>query len=472
MRARIVALSAVFAFAAVLTAPVVASADEIPVHVLPAALPADDCKLESPLPDFNEGFALDANGAPATGELTVQVLYMDFLDHAGGGEGDRTIEQIRAQIASGIENLETQSAGRLEVTVREHPERLTFPHPVSHYAETEHTIWSYEELAVFVSDAVTVADPIVDFRGIDVVWVVSPWVFPLAWYNQASNTLDIEADGISITRAVTSPTGSDSDLRALVVHETGHSFGLPDLYDTSDVGNARFIGAWDPMSASIGTSAGEFMGWHLWRLGWIDDDQVNCLSPAARLDLELDALTLRGDSVIAVIPTAASRAIVVESRRALRYDSEITRPGVLVYLVYTTDSTGAVLVGARDGTEFPTDPEGFANATLRLGERYTDWASGLTITVVASSADSDTVRFGSIDDPTEPPVDPETDPPVDETPGAVPASSEHPGSTLPATGVAADAAWSATLALCMVGMIALALSAFRRPAHRDGSDRR
>ncbi|HET8778820.1 MAG TPA: immune inhibitor A domain-containing protein, partial [Agromyces sp.] len=316
--------------------------------------------------------------------------------------------------------------------------------------------------------------PIVDFRGVDVVWVVSPWVFPLAWYNQAANSLDIEADGHAITRAVTFPTASDSNLRALVVHETGHSFGLPDLYDTSDLGNARFLGTWDPMSGTAGTSAGEFIGWHLWRLGWIDDDQVTCLSPAARLDLELDALTLRGDSVIAVIPTNPSRAIVVESRRALRYDSEIARPGVLIYLVYTMDSSSAVMVGARDGTQFPTDPEGFANATLRLGERYTDWASGLTITVTASSADSDTVRFGSIDDPTEPPVDPETDPPTDETPGAVPASSEHPGSTLPATGVAADAAWLAALAMCVAGMIALARSAFRRPAatHRDNSDRR
>ncbi|HET8779529.1 MAG TPA: hypothetical protein VFM66_05605, partial [Agromyces sp.] len=157
MRSRIVVLSAMLALIAMLTAPGAASAAEARMPVITSALPAGDCKLESPLTAFNEGFALDPDGAPATGELTVQVLYIDFPDHAGGGEGDLSIEQIRPQVADGIENLETQSAGRLEVTVSEHPERLTFPHPVSHYAETEHVTWSSEEFAVFVGDAVSVA---------------------------------------------------------------------------------------------------------------------------------------------------------------------------------------------------------------------------------------------------------------------------------------------------------------------------
>lgn len=468
MRARIVPLSISLALGSALMAPAaVAVAEPAASPILPVA----ECKITSPVASFNEGFARDAEAAAATGTLTVQVIYAEFPDHAGGGPDDASLEMIRTNVAHGAENLETQSGGRLDVVVSELPDRVMLPHAISHYAETEHVAWSAEEMSLFVGDAIAAADPMVDFSDVDVVWVFSPWAYPLPWYAQATNSLSITADGGVVARAVTMPTTSDIGLAPLIVHETGHTFGLPDLYDTSNGSAASYLGAWDPMSGGGESEAVEFMGWHLWRLGWIEDEHVTCLSPSARGDVVLDALTRRGDSVIAVIPTAPTRAVVVESRRAERYDAGITRPGVLVYVVFTETRSGEgpVLIGARDGTEFPTDADGFAAATLTVGERYSDWASGFTVTVIASGDESDTIRIGSADAPTEPPIDPGPDPapPVDS-----PTTPAGAVATLPPTGSAPANGVVVAILLLLTGAAAFGVartrttSPARRTAHR------
>jgi hypothetical protein len=299
------------------------------------------------------------------------------------------------------------------------------------------------------------------------VWVVFPWVYPLAGRAQATSDLAISVDGGAVTRAVTLPFATDAVLAGTIVHETGHTFGLPDLYDTSSqAGLARYIGKWDPMSDADGEDIGttvEFLGWHLWRLGWIDDDQVTCVQPVGTVDVKLDALTRHGDSVIAVVPTSEHRAVVVESRKAERFNAAIPRPGVLVYVVWTDAAAGAVLIGPRDGTEFPTYPVEFAQATLVVGDRYTDPVTGFTVAVVDSTDESDTVRIESADAPTEPPTDPGTEPvpPVD--PNTIPAGSST--ATLPPTGPEPSGAVVLTVALLLAGAFLLS-SAHRRSSLR------
>ena len=53
-------------------------------------------------------------------------------------------------------------------------------------------------------------------------------------------------------------------------HENGHVFGLPDLY-TREGGGA--VGHWDIMSEDWGAN-NDLLGWHKWKLGWLDSDQV------------------------------------------------------------------------------------------------------------------------------------------------------------------------------------------------------
>lgn len=436
MRARIVALSVSLALGSALMAPAAVAVAEPSASTI---LPVAECKLTSPISRFNEGFVLDDDAAAPKGTLTAQIIYADFPDNRGGAEGEFWLEHLRADTERAVANLEAQAGGALDVVVREHAEWVTLPHETTSYPESGDAAWGSRVFFEFVTDAVAAADPVVDFAGADVVWVFYPWIAPLAARAQAENFIPLSLDGDEVLRAITLPkAGSDAAVAPIIVHETGHTFGLPDLYDSvSPGGTSSHLGSWDPMSDGWGDGheleAWEFMGWHLWRLGWIRDDQVTCVGSSPRVDVTLDALTRRGSSAIVVIPTSDHRAVVVESRKAERYDASIIRPGVLITVVDTEvgSGEGPVRVGPRDGTEFPTNPEGFANSTLVVGDRYTDPVAGFTVSVIANTAASDTVRIEPADAPTEPPIDPDPDPapPVDS-----PSTPAGAVATLPPTG--------------------------------------
>ncbi|WP_448810916.1 hypothetical protein [Agromyces bauzanensis] len=417
---------------------------------------------------FNEGFPFSPGVASSTGELTVQVVYAELPGHPVGVDGDPWIEKMRHDVDGAVTSLETLSGGRVDVEVRELVDWVTMPNDETAYPESGDQAWGHAEMTAFVTDAVVAADVAIDYADVDVVWVFFPWVYPLAGRAQATSDLAIPVDGGAVTRAVTLPFVTDGVLTGTIVHETGHTFGLPDLYDTSSrSGASSYIGKWDPMSDADGEEFGttvEFMGWHLWRLGWIDDEQVTCVEPTSLIDVTLDALTRHGDSVLAVVPTGEHRAVVVESRKAERFNAAIPRPGVLVYVVWTDAASGAVFIGPRDGTEFPTDAEGFANATLVVGDRYTDPVAGFTVTVVESTDTSDTVRIESADAPTEPPVDPgaEPVPPADST--ATPAGGTT--ATLPPTGSDPTGAVALAVALLLAGAVLRSSAHRRRPAQQ------
>lgn len=466
MRVRIVALSISLALGSALMGPAaVAAAGPTASAILPVA----ECKLESPVPSFNEGFPLSPGVAAATGVLTAQVVYAELPGHPVGGEGDPWIEKMRHDVDGAVTSLETLSAGRVDVEVRESPNWVTMPNDESAYPENGDLAWGHAEMTAFVTDAVVAADSAVDYAGVDVVWVFFPWVYPLASRAQATSDLAISVDGGAVTRAVTLPFTTDGVLTGTIVHETGHTFGLPDLYDTSSTfGTSSYIGKWDPMSDADGEDFGttvEFMGWHLWRLGWIDDEQVTCVEPVSSIDVTLDAVTRHGDSVIAVVPTSEHRAVVVESRKAERFNAAIPRPGVLVYVVWTDAASGPVFIGPRDGTEFPTDSEGFANATLVVGDRYTDPVTGFTVTVVESTDTSDTVRIEPAAAPTEPPIDPDPDPAL---PVGSPSTPAGAAATLPPTGAAPAIGVLVSIAMLLSGAAAIGVARTRTmsPARR------
>lgn len=473
MRIRVVTPLALFAIAVVMATSSATVATATPSGVQPL----DDCRMGSPLPTFNEGFAIDLQAAESTGTLTVQILYAEFADLAPGGPDDKPVAQIRDAVSKGVDQLEALSGGRLDVVVREHPEPVVLSQPFAAYPGSAQSAWPAEVMTSFVTDTVAAADPSVDFADSDATWIFFPYAYPLPSRAQASNSEPVSADGVSLSRVVTFPRISDDPLVDAVIHETGHTLGLPDLYDSAhSLGSPSFIGEWDLMSSGDAENAA-FFGWHLWRLGWIDDSQVTCLEPGGGgIEVTLDALTRRGSSVIAVMPTSAYRAVVVESRRAEGPDGAIPRPGVLVYILFTDTPSGSgpVFIGPRDGTVFPTDRGGFANATLVLGDRYTDWASNMTVTVIASDEGSDTVRIAPVTDGTPPPVEPddETPPPPGVAGGDV-SGTDTDVTALPATG-ASDTAGGLAAAVVMLvaGLVVLVAGRIRSEQQPAGHGRR
>ncbi|MFN2571320.1 MAG: M6 family metalloprotease domain-containing protein [Gemmatimonadales bacterium] len=108
-----------------------------------------------------------------------------------------------------------------------------------------------------------------------------------------------------------------------VAHETGHVFGLPDLYDTSDL--TEGIGQWGLMSSGSFTSANSpsrMEAWSLNELGWIT------LAPATTTGTyTFDAAPFSDTAFVARVQGANPRGeyFLLENRQRQQSDSALIR---------------------------------------------------------------------------------------------------------------------------------------------------
>jgi M6 family metalloprotease-like protein len=140
-----------------------------------------------------------------------------------------------------------------------------------------------------------------------------------------------------------------------VAHETGHAFGLPDLYDTQLV--TQGIGEWGLMGSGNYArpySPSRMEAWSLAELGWITLDTLRASGP-----IELGPVTST-DTVLVLSSPVAGEYFLIENRQAEESDTAMLNPtfdrakapGLLVWhidparintgLFSTTVNTGAV----------------------------------------------------------------------------------------------------------------------------------
>lgn len=138
------------------------------------------------------------------------------------------------------------------------------------------------------------------------------------------------------------------------------------------------------------------LGWHKWKLGWLDDDQVSCASTPGTHEAALSPLETRGGTKLAVIPMSESAAYVVEVRTRAGNDDAVCRPGILVYRVDGDVDTGQGPVSVRDSTP---DSGGctlranvqaeLSDAPYSVGQTFTDAAHGIIINVTGKDKAGD-----------------------------------------------------------------------------------
>jgi M6 family metalloprotease-like protein len=123
-------------------------------------------------------------------------------------------------------------------------------------------------------------------------------------------------------------------------HEFGHALGLVDLYAFRG-STHRFVGYFSLMGwiSPNGEGAPELFGWERWSLGWLDDSQVACLTRGSAT-VELEPIEQKGGMKILVVPVSTNRAVVVEARRRIGYDTGLLKEGALLYVVDTSIQTG------------------------------------------------------------------------------------------------------------------------------------
>jgi M6 family metalloprotease-like protein len=240
----------------------------------------------------------------------------------------------------------------------------------------------------------------ISFKGINVVAVVVP---PNISASQIGTwVVDTQAifhtpSGNLYNTLITGNGSSITDLAAWT-HEFGHTLGLTDMryVDSSNLSIQRpeGLGIFDLMGS--GGSAPETIVWNRFLTGMIRDDQVHCITNFEKslhwiIPVEGNGSGLKG----VVIALSKTKAIVMESRRAIGYDSFLgtSSEGLLVYEVDTTIPyhQSPVHIISPEGS---IDKDWNTDSALRLNQFVVD--SGWKITVIESGDFGDVVKVEKV----------------------------------------------------------------------------
>ena len=379
--------------------------------------------------------------APTVGKVRVAVLFVDFPDAPADYS---THDETGSNLDFAEQYLEASSYGKLD---------LEFV-PLHRWLQAEHSFRHYEgptatgAIQVHAQDeAVRLADPHFDFTGIHIVLVVHPSAYGSRGWGDGNLRNRTDEGRIGTVSAVNSDLGTRRSPRApfnwgrVAAHELAHNFGLPDLYPypqyvEGELSGLRTqllseqLGRWDGsgfglMGLAVSTSIQEYqpngaeaemLAWNRFLLGWLDADQVRCVTESDAT-VTLDSIADPRDGMaMAVIPYASSGVIVVESRRAIRSDesaayaqqeliledgttmtygdvaSAARDEGVLVYSVNSSHGNGSLPIRGAGQTE-----RGFAGESPFLKEGESITVRGYRITLVSEDSATHTVNITRAD---------------------------------------------------------------------------
>lgn len=351
---------------------------------------------------MTEGVPTAGGYARSTGTVRALTVMVDFPD--APGEGD-ALDRFHEFFPQTQEWFHTASYGHLDYRAETPiPTWLRMPKAFEDYGIERGAPFDpgYRQL---VQDIVSAADPTVDFRNYDLLNVlVSPDAGPSALDTVLSVTFAGNgeapvADGVPIANASfvysRQDDGSGSYARTgyrVLPHENGHVFGLPDLY-TQDGGGA--VGHWDIMSEDWGAN-NDLLGWHKWKLGWLDVDQVSCAATPGTKEFTLSPMSRPGGHKLVFVPLTAHTGYALELRTPGGNDEAVCHPGILIYKVDASIDTGrgpiTVYDAHRDSggcTRSPNVHAELSDAPFGPGETFKDPRRKITVEVTAEEPNGD-----------------------------------------------------------------------------------
>ncbi len=160
-------------------------------------------------------------------------------------------------------------------------------------------------------------------------WVISVWNGGVPYQTRTArrNGGRIQVDDYTMQSGVGGSTACASGQImpiGTVAHETGHAFGLPDLYDTdASPRGSQGIGEWGLMGSGNYRSAdspARFEAWSLAEMGWVSVDTLN-----ASRTVTAGPVT-RSDSVFIIPLPGSDEFFLVENRQPLESDSALLNP--------------------------------------------------------------------------------------------------------------------------------------------------
>jgi len=264
-----------------------------------------------------EGESRPGTVAPSIGTLRAALL----LVHAADAPPNESVAAPQGVIDAAGDWFRAVSYGKLDFRVETVPRWLELPARSEAYVA---------EAGRYLTDAVAAADPFVDFSQFDVVYIAPSSRTPVTASSAILNGFGVRADGADVHLWVPFDAGfaAVGDL-ATLLHETGHLLGLPDLYRS---GSPNSFHRWDLMAFRWPS---ELLAWHRWKLGWIDANQIVCITGQTQRVVTLSPVERPGGAK-AVFVKRGRQILAIEVRERSGYDASLCETGVLVYSVDQT----------------------------------------------------------------------------------------------------------------------------------------
>ena len=390
------------------------------------------------------GFPLPEKALPSTGTATLAVLFVDYRDAVAGHS---THEEADPALRIMEEYLEASSYQQLDIDFRPLHRWLRASHDHAHYGALSALDLRGEDDtpvgADIVAEAVALADDEVDFTGVDVVMVVGPssHLGGGAGGDLSSVSTDEGPHGqrLLVNNFAEYPRGGVGNWGRTALHEFLHLLGLPDLYpyDASRAGESlaasgenrvliafgalglrAYVPVEDDQAIPQFVLASEMLAWSRWQLGWLDAEQTRCATED-EATVTLSPVADPGSATaMAAVPLSETEILVVESRRSIGYDSDMTlmaesdwrgvgyvpgpallAEGVLVYTVDAAVESGSLpvrLAYDSDNAYIGSYPLLSDSPVLGVGQSVT--VRGYTITVVSDDGATHTVTIAKADD--------------------------------------------------------------------------
>jgi M6 family metalloprotease-like protein len=360
--------------------------------VVPVFKPSNACQLlgQDGNSNMNVGFPKRTSRLTSNGVINAVVIGVDFPDVPGVGLPATEFKEM----TNGMQVFyKKMSENRVSFNFTFSDKFVRMPFESTKY---ELGKWSGGDPLGYLNALIANTDGEIDFSKYDVAYFLTPRTIPISSiaYGPAF-PIDVQTkDGVLKNSTF---SGGDAYQRIpgsdwkWMSHETGHLFGLHDLYTAQTL--KPTFGTWDLMAQNWSTTAIELTSWNRYIQGWLTDRQIKCLdksnfsktelvlSPIERVDLNLKAI---------MVKLSNSKILVIESRRSEGLDFlNAQEAGVLVYTVdMAVMSQQGGWKTQRSKNSILAD---YSDATLKTYDSIV--VDGITIEVLSQDFTGDKVRI-------------------------------------------------------------------------------
>ena len=302
----------------------------------------DKCKIIDGDPqttNMTAGFPIPDGRIDLVKGAKMQIIGADFPDKIGGTKSPKELNQ---SLTSSVEKFWTaQSSIPVKFDWKWSSDWIRMPNSINSYSLGGSFFqgkFNPEAYFNFAKEIISKTDSDIDFTGVNFLFIV----FPPGIKNEEIGTFLVHTQGTYSTREGNIfnliMAGGDYNSASTYIHEFGHALGLTDIRDTLDLGNQKSDGMYYDIMNN--PTYPELLVWHRYLLGFLENSQIHCINssdasthwlvPVASVSKQVKGI---------IIPLSSTEAVIVESRRAIGFDTALSSRSDLVgAVVYTLDS--------------------------------------------------------------------------------------------------------------------------------------